>query len=136
MLPKLDLPCCVNCWTAAGNFVDTATGVAPTTGIFISAPCGGNGLPLASVAVLGSRDVTTVVEADEEGIMREDDVVLPSNLTPLCVETREGFPDDNVETAAVDINVGELRWDCVFCKEIKMKNYFICILSPHFALLF
>lgn len=31
--------------------MDTATGVAPTAGIFISAPCGGKGLPLASVAV-------------------------------------------------------------------------------------
>lgn len=39
------LPCCVNCTTAAGSFVETATGVAPTDGIFISAS-GGDALPL------------------------------------------------------------------------------------------
>lgn len=34
------LPCWLSWATAAGNVVDTATGVAPTPGILISAPCG------------------------------------------------------------------------------------------------
>ena len=33
-------PCWLNCATAAGSWVDTATGVAPTAGILISASCG------------------------------------------------------------------------------------------------
>lgn len=34
------LPCWLSWTTAAGNVVDTATGVAPTPGILISAPIG------------------------------------------------------------------------------------------------
>lgn len=33
-----DLPCWLNWATAAGNLVETATGVAPIPGIFISVP--------------------------------------------------------------------------------------------------
>ena len=49
------LPCCVSCTTAAGSCVETATGVAPTAGIFISAPCG----KLVAAAVV-------IVDVDEE----------------------------------------------------------------------
>lgn len=52
MIPNMFcLPCCVNCTTAAGSFVETATGVAPTDGIFISAS-GGDALPLVSNKLL------------------------------------------------------------------------------------
>lgn len=44
------IPCWVSCTTAAGSFVETATGVAPTAGILISAPCGSTS-PLALVVV-------------------------------------------------------------------------------------
>lgn len=59
------LPCCVNCTTAAGSFVETATGVAPTDGIFISAS-GGDPLPLVSNKLLlaDNAPVAVVVPAD------------------------------------------------------------------------
>lgn len=62
ILNDLVLPCCVNCTTAAGSFVETATGVAPTAGIFISAS-GGNALPLVStkLLVIGNAPVVATV---------------------------------------------------------------------------
>lgn len=47
MVNTANLPCCVSWTTAAGSFVEMATGVAPTAGILISAS-GGSTLPLAS----------------------------------------------------------------------------------------
>lgn len=38
IVSSIILPCWLSCATAAGNWVDTATGVTPTPVIFISAP--------------------------------------------------------------------------------------------------
>lgn len=58
------LPCCVNWTTAAGSCVETATGVAPTAGIFISAPCG---KLIAAVVIVDVDEVNDAGDVINDG---------------------------------------------------------------------
>lgn len=126
-----NLPCCVNCCTAAGNFVETATGVAPTAGILISAPWGGKGLPLASVAVVGNDNeeevaaeelelnvAATVVADDNDEDVDDDSVAVKVVLLGRrpWFETKEDvwIAGDEYDDTIND----DCWWDCVFWKYI------------------
>lgn len=82
ILNKFSLPCCVNCTTAAGSFVETATGVAPTAGIFISAS-GGNALPLASTKLLVVDNAPVVVVVVDPLLLGLDDAVAAADVVLL-----------------------------------------------------
>lgn len=83
--------------------MDTATGVAPTAGIFISAPCGGNGLPLASVAVEGNIVACTLPIA----ALDFDDTTADGVVDVASVAAAAFAGDDNDDDDADD-NDGDM----------------------------
>lgn len=97
------LPCCDNWTTAAGNCVETATGVAPTAEILISAPWG----KPASVPAVIVLPVCNAVEVDALPVLVVEEATEKLRLRANPVSS-----------------VADDSWDCVFCNITIMNEIF------------